>query len=136
MIDNANIVAALIALFGGSVTAYVTIKVTARSKARFSSTEAEIKSRAEYVTMLQSRVGDLESRLDDIGQRSIGQIERMDKMDSRWRHLTNNLVQYISALRNILDQNNLPTPMFSGWEAFLRDGGEIREEWRSHIDPP
>jgi hypothetical protein len=66
---------------------------------------------------------DYEARLKARDER----IELLIRGEARWRHLVNNLAQYIVALRFQLTKAGIAVPRFRGWDHFIADGGDAGE---------
>lgn len=128
---------AVAALAIGGIVTFLVTRFSDRAKTRDSNasraSDAEITVRAKFVTDLAQRVGDLEQRLDRANQRERELVERYradtEAIERRYRHLTSSLVFHAAILRRHLVRCGEQVPLFTGWDKFIEEGGQVREEW-------
>lgn len=132
-------IATVLAVIVAAVTTYITTRLAGRRTDRQQADQTEISVRAKFVTELVDRVADLETRLDAAGSRERDLVDRyradMEALDSRWRHLTNNLVLYTQHMAYLLRKQGVQVPPFTGWDKFAAEGGTVRREWVAEWDP-
>lgn len=143
--DSPNIAAAVIAASASIIVTFGSIAFTDRRKVRTVASEKEVEARADYVELLQRRVGELEGRIDEASKREREEAilrwqrerdaearcrEELRKLESMWRHLTTSLVQWAIVLKVKLEEKGESVPPFTGLRRFEEEGGNVPEQWR------
>lgn len=128
---NPNIISAFLGAATSIICTFGIIKFSKHESA----SEREIEARADFVELLQKRVGELENRIDTILRREVTSINKLrqeqNDLDRRYRHLVSGLITYSNVLTHKLNQlGAIDLPLFTGWEKFLAEGGDIRPEWK------
>ena len=79
---------------------------------------------AEATIERNHKLAELRAECDADMRKLSDTITRLAAGESRWRHLTGNLAQYVAALQAQLRKAQIEVPRFTGWDTFIADGGE------------
>lgn len=131
--ENSSVVAIIVSVTLGAIVTYAVSRLTERHTAATAASNVEVTVRAALVEQMAHRITALEERID-AGFRRERQLsaryrEDIEAIDTRWRHLANNMLTWMVQARRKLRVAGIEIEPFTGFEKFEAEGGSVRPEW-------